>query len=886
MAKIERFEQELEQVNQELNKLSGNLRRLMEQSKKLDSEFDESADSASGLADKIGKVNKQSEELSASEKELIRIQKASEKITVETAKAQIQLTKKRREAKKAAEAQLGVTKKQIPFTKRMAGAYRLAAIQIVAVVAALKGVIEAGKKYVKLTQEVNKQTSQTRATFDLTKKEARELTVEIRKLSTAFDKEYNDVLKSANILSKEFGITGSEAIELVRKGFEKGADINGEFLELLKEYPAQLKSIGLNAEQTIAIITQTEREGVFSDKGIDAIKEAGIRLREMTPATKSALDAIGLSSREIEKALDEGSTTLFEVTQKVSDRLNKLPPQSRVVGTAIADIFGGPGEDAGLRFLQTIKDINLELDNIETSLSEDELATIRLRESWEELRTSSVGTGGVLVRIKNGLADLVIAVLNFRNNFIDNFNDLIKQSNIFRAVISVVVNAIVLNFKGMINTVLLVIEPFVLLGKVIRDALKGNFDEIKNTVGESMDNIKNRAMNIGKAFVDAGTNIRDAFTGENIDKFLIKQKEVEEGTKAVTNAVVEQRDEYEKTQVAADQAADAAKKAEAERKKRMQEQIDAVEMFVEQEILLNKNKLLEKEISEEEFAAKMLQLQIDQSNMLLGIAQLTAEERLAIEQQLVDKQIELNNLETQNALDNEQKKLEARKEAQAVLVDIANELFDFSSTLNDREIANLEDQKNQQLITEEEFARKVAEIKRKQAIANKIQGIFNATINTAAAITKALSDPGGVAGGILAVLYGLLGASQIATIAATPIPQFAEGVTDFEGGRAIVGEEGRELINTPQGTYLSPDSATMVDLPPGTNVIPNYETEKITQGGASIEKMDELIAETRRTRDAMLNRPVKQTSLTDRGLKYAHMKNQSRTEWLEVYIRT
>ncbi|MGY0692988.1 phage tail tape measure protein [Virgibacillus sp. FSP13] len=48
------------------------------------------------------------------------------------------------------------------------------------------------------------------------------------------------------------------------------------------------------------------------------------------------------------------------------------------------------------------------------------------------------------------------------------------------------------------------------------------------------------------------------------------------------------------------------------------------------------------------------------------------------------------------------------------------------------------------------------------------------------------------------------------------------------GGAAIVGEKGRELIKTPSGaTFLSPGKDTMVNLPRGTHVIPNRETEQI-----------------------------------------------------------
>ena len=60
--------------------------------------------------------------------------------------------------------------------------------------------------------------------------EARKLTGQMRKLGAAFDKDFNDVLKSSTILSKEFGISGSEAVALIEEGFKKGADVSYNFV--------------------------------------------------------------------------------------------------------------------------------------------------------------------------------------------------------------------------------------------------------------------------------------------------------------------------------------------------------------------------------------------------------------------------------------------------------------------------------------------------------------------------------------------------------------------------------------------------------------------------------------------------------------------------------
>ena len=101
-----------------------------------------------------------------------------------------------------------------------------------------------------------------------------------------------------------------------------------------------------------------------------------LRIREMPKATREAVEGIGIASEEVEKALKDGSMTIFDVLRQVSEKLNELPENSVAVGTAIANIFGGPGEDAGVKYLKTLKDINLEHESVATEMgkAQDELA--------------------------------------------------------------------------------------------------------------------------------------------------------------------------------------------------------------------------------------------------------------------------------------------------------------------------------------------------------------------------------------------------------------------------------------------------------------------------------------------------------------------------------
>lgn len=193
---------------------------------------------------------------------------------------------------------------------------------------------------------------------------------EIQSVADFYNKDFKETLIATNTLTKQFGISSENALALLKDGFIAGADASGNFFDYLKEYPAYFKEAGISASQFIAIIAETSKQGIYSDKGLDAIKEGNLRIREMTKSTAEALDKIGISSIEIQKGLQSGALSTFDVMQMVSEKLNQLPDSSREVGTAIADIFGGPGEDAGLQYIRILKDISTNLDNVKEKAGE------------------------------------------------------------------------------------------------------------------------------------------------------------------------------------------------------------------------------------------------------------------------------------------------------------------------------------------------------------------------------------------------------------------------------------------------------------------------------------------------------------------------------------
>lgn len=120
-------------------------------------------------------------------------------------------------------------------------------------------------------------------------------------------------------------------------------------------------------------------------------------------------------------------------------------------------------------------------------------------------------------------------------------------------------------------------------------------------------------------------------------------------------------------------------------------------------------------------------------------------------------------------------RIAAAQFAYATLTSIVNQAYS-------NQLQALENQKEAGLITEEQYAIKTAQIKRKQAAFDKATAIADATIAGAQAVIAAFKA-GPILGPILAGVIGGLVATQIGLIVAQPLPE----IPSFETGGIVPG---------------------------------------------------------------------------------------------------
>ncbi len=226
----------------------------------------------------------------------------------------------------------------------------------IAVALGINEIMTASKEFNKLRDVV---MSYSGASGDV----ADDLITQASTIADTYDAETSAVLQAANTLTKQMGGSMESNLALIVQGFRKGANVNGEFLDQLREYPAQFRAAGLSAAESIALITDGAKKGVYSDKAADTIKEMTLSLREMTQIQRDALTGIGIDSSKLFAEMNSGMKTPFQAMQQIVGEMDKFDMVAQQ--TVIADIFKGAGEDAGIQFIKGLKDIDLELGNIQ-----------------------------------------------------------------------------------------------------------------------------------------------------------------------------------------------------------------------------------------------------------------------------------------------------------------------------------------------------------------------------------------------------------------------------------------------------------------------------------------------------------------------------------------
>lgn len=409
-------------------------------------------------------------------------------------------------------------------------------------------------------------------------------------------KDFNDVLATADNLMANYHLSGEEAMKVINDGFASGADLSGDMLNKIQQYAPTFHDAGIGADQLVAILQQT-RSGIFSDKGLDIITMASKKIREMSSGTASSLDAIGISSKQVQQELSNGTKNTFDIIQQVASKMKDFGADSQQVGDVLKNVFGKQGAQAGIQLIEQLDTMTTDIEEVKKQTGEwgeTQLENIKLHKELNTYLSSmfDMSQHGFEEMIEKGkmfgtkvLVQIMKGLFNTINYFIDWYNESLLLRGViqtlgaaFRGVWSAV--------KGVAN---LIIDAMKQVGRSLKgalDILEGivTFDlskaqqgfkeifDLSKFIKEGWKDIKQTGADFGNAFADGYEN---AVNGRlqhlklaNVDGGATSSEPVN-GNKGTTPA----KGSTAKGSTAKTKAQKA--KAEAERRKKQEKELQA-----------------------------------------------------------------------------------------------------------------------------------------------------------------------------------------------------------------------------------------------------------------------------------------------------------------------
>jgi hypothetical protein len=410
-------------------------------------------------------------------------------------------------------------------------------------------------------------------------------------------KDFKDVLGTADNLMANFHLSGEQAMDVINKGFASGADLSGDMLQKIQQYAPTFHDAGISADQLVAILQQT-RSGIFSDKGLDIITMASKKIREMSSGTASSLDAIGISSKQVQQDLANGTKNTFDIIQQVASKMKNFGADSQQVGDILKNVFGKQGAQAGIQLIEQLDTMSTSLDEVKKQTGawgDVQLENIKLQ---KELNTymssmfdfSQKGFASIITAGKQFGTKVLIQIMKGLFNTINYFIDWYNESLLLRGVIQTLGAA----FRGVWSVVRgvanLIIDAMKQVGRSLKgalDILEGivTFDlskaqqgfkeifDLSKFIKEGWNDIKQTGADFGNAFADGYEN---AVNGRlkhlklaNLDGGATSSEPVN-GNKGTTPA------KGSTTKTKAQRAKEKAEaKAEAERRKKQEKELQA-----------------------------------------------------------------------------------------------------------------------------------------------------------------------------------------------------------------------------------------------------------------------------------------------------------------------
>lgn len=224
-------------------------------------------------------------------------------------------------------------------------------------------------------------------------------------LRDTFGYEVTESMRTAEMMQKQFGVSGAQAFDLIVQGAQAGLDKNGDLLDTINEYSVQFRKLGFDSTDMFNMLINGAQSGTFSvDKLGDTIKEFSIRSIDGSKTTQEGFKAIGLDANKMAAAFGAGGDVAKQAFQQTIDAISRMddPVQRNIAGV---NLFGTMWEDLGYEGVMALANLNGSVELTTQNL--EDLNNVKYDDATSALaslgRTINMGLSGVVGSVVNAV---------------------------------------------------------------------------------------------------------------------------------------------------------------------------------------------------------------------------------------------------------------------------------------------------------------------------------------------------------------------------------------------------------------------------------------------------------------------------------------------------
>lgn len=191
------------------------------------------------------------------------------------------------------------------------------------------------------------------------------VTTKVLTLATATGGSVEEIGRSArNLLINDLAGNVSQALDMIQHASDTGLNYADDLFDTITEYGMNFRQLGLDGADAFGLIGQAAEGGARNtDYAADALKEFGIRAKDMSAITRRGFETVGLDADLMGRKIAAGGSQAHDALRQTLNALQTMPSAIERDSAAV-DLFGTKAEDLGTALY------DMDLDNASDQFGE------------------------------------------------------------------------------------------------------------------------------------------------------------------------------------------------------------------------------------------------------------------------------------------------------------------------------------------------------------------------------------------------------------------------------------------------------------------------------------------------------------------------------------